>query len=170
MALVLKITFSSIALQREPAKQLSHPADRFFSSQLLGAIYTPVSTTFRVFAPTASGLKLRLYQSPIGGHARVVDMKKNDDGTWEATIDEDCLGLYYTYSASGEDPGFNPDRELIDPYARAVTSHNGRAIVVHDTTPIAPRPKFPPEEAIIYELHLRDFTIDPDSGIQRRGK
>src|SRR4030095_12204145 len=25
-------------------------------------------------------------------------------------------------------------------------------------------------ESVIYELHLRDFTIDPDSGVQRRGK
>src|SRR5207249_2931228 len=118
-------------------------------------------TTFRVFAPTASALQLRLYQSPIGGQAKVVEMKKNSDGTWEAGITGDCLGLYYTYTAAGEDPGFHPDRELIDPYARAVTSHNGRAIVVHDTTTVAPRPQFKPEEAIIYELHLRDFTIDP---------
>jgi len=61
-------------------------------------------------------------------------------------------------------------RELLDPYARAVTAHNGRSIVVHDETPVADRPTFPNSEAIIYETHIRDFTIDPDSGIQRRGK
>ena len=70
----------------------------------------------------------------------------------------------------GRDPRFDPMRELIDPYARAVTAHNGRSIVVHDETPVAERPTFPISEAIIYETHIRDFTIDPDSGIQRRGK
>ena len=35
---------------------------------------------------------------------------------------------------------------------------------------MAERPHFLPSEAIIYEMHIRDFTIDPDSGIQRRGK
>ncbi|KAF0248211.1 MAG: pullulanase [bacterium] len=59
---------------------------------------------------------------------------------------------------------------MIDPYARAVTAHNGRAIVVFDEFPIFPRPKFSPSDAIIYELHIRDFTIDPYSSIQKRGK
>ena len=82
----------------------------------------------------------------------------------------DWLGIYYTYTATGHDSRFDDTRELIDPYARAVTAHNGRAIVVHDETPVADRPSFPISEAIIYETHIRDFTIDPDSGIQRRGK
>ncbi|MGH9846981.1 MAG: type I pullulanase, partial [Blastocatellia bacterium] len=82
----------------------------------------------------------------------------------------DWRGIYYTYTAAGHDPRFNPARELIDPYARAVTAHNGRGIVVHDETPVADRPSFPISEAVIYEMHIRDFTIDPDSGIQRRGK
>ncbi|HYE72529.1 MAG TPA: type I pullulanase, partial [Blastocatellia bacterium] len=48
--------------------------------------------------------------------------------------------------------------------------HKGRSIVVHDTTPVHDRPAFPLADAVIYEMHIRDFTIDPDSGIQRRGK
>jgi pullulanase len=70
----------------------------------------------------------------------------------------------------GEDSRFDASRELLDPYAKAVTAHDGRSIVVHDETTIADRPTFPISEAVIYEMHLRDFTIDPDSGIQRRGK
>ena len=47
--------------------QLSHPADNIFSTEPLGAIYTPEQTTFRVWAPTAGKVTLKLYDSPSGG-------------------------------------------------------------------------------------------------------
>jgi pullulanase len=152
------------------SNQLSHPADYLVSIQPLGAIYTPEKTIFRVWAPTAHRVTLRLYDGPTGGRPRLVAMTKHRDGRWSTTLLGDWKGIYYTYTAAGHDHRFDPTRELIDPYARAVTAHNGRAIVVHDETPVADRPTFPISEAIIYELHIRDFTIDPDSGIQRRGK
>ncbi|MEP7343402.1 MAG: type I pullulanase [Acidobacteriota bacterium] len=149
---------------------LSHPADGIVSEQALGAIYEPQKTTFRVWAPTANQVTLHLYEAPAGGRAKLVAMRKHEDGSWDTTILDDLLGRYYTYTATGDDPRFDPHRELVDPYATAVTNFDGRGIVVHDETPVADRPAFPMSEAIIYEMHLRDFTIDPDSGIQRRGK
>jgi pullulanase len=152
------------------SNQISHPADNICSTEALGAIYTPEKTTFRVWAPTAGKVTLKLYDSPSGGRPRLLSMSRHRDGTWSTMLLGDWRGVYYTYSASGRDPRFDLARELIDPYARAVTAHNGRAIVVHDETPVADRPTFPISEAVIYETHIRDFTIDPDSGIQRRGK
>ncbi|MBI1765126.1 MAG: type I pullulanase [Acidobacteria bacterium] len=149
---------------------LPHPADAFVSTQPLGALYTPLQTTFRVWAPTASEIKLHLYQAPAGGKANVIELFRHPDGAWDTTISGDLRGCYYTYTAAGADPRFNPQRELLDPYAQAVTGYDGRAIVVCDKTPVADRPTFPISEAVIYEAHLRDFTIDPDSGVQRRGK
>ncbi|MBI4853803.1 MAG: type I pullulanase [Acidobacteria bacterium] len=157
-------------IKLETNQQLSHPADKFICTQELGAIYSKSSTTFRVFAPTAEKLVLRLYQTPTKGNAEVFSMSKNNDGSWEVLVSKDCLGLYYTFTASGNDPGFDPNRELIDPFARAVTAHNGRAIVVYDDFKVSPRPQFPIADSIIYEMHIRDFTIDPDSTIQQRGK
>lgn len=149
---------------------LPHPADEVYSSQPLGALYSSTQTTFRVWAPTADKVTLNLYQSPTGGDAKYVSMNKLEDGCWETVIKGDQLGVYYTYSAAGKDARFDASRELLDPYAQAVTNHDGRSIVVHDETPVADRPNFPISEAVIYEMHIRDFTIDPDSGIQRRGK
>lgn len=150
--------------------QLSHPADSFFCNKPLGAIYSPTATIFRVFAPTANRVTLNLYQVPKAGQAERFPMTKNSDGSWEVTVSKDCLDLYYTLTAAGDDPGFHPEQELIDPYAQAVTAYDGRAIVVNDDLQISPRPNFPANDAIIYEMHIRDFTIDADSGIQRRGK
>jgi pullulanase len=152
------------------SNQLSHPADNIFSTEALGAIYKPEQTTFRVWAPTAGKVTLKLYDSPSGGRPRLLSMSRHRDGTWSTMLLGDWRGIYYAYSASGRDPRFDLARELIDPYARAVTAHNGRAIVVQDETPVADRPTFPISEAVIYEMHVRDFTVDPDSGVQRRGK
>lgn len=150
--------------------QATHPGDKFYSDQPLGAMYTPDSTTFRVFAPTASSLKLNMYTNPVGGEKRTLDLKRNADGTWEGNVPGDLKNSYYTYSAAGSDPGFHPERELPDPYGECVTACDGRTMIVSDQTPVAPRPTFAPQEAIIYEMHLRDFTADPDGGVQQRGK
>ena len=152
------------------AEVARHPADDFVCVQPLGAIYSKEYTIFRVWAPTANQITLHLYPAPTGDEAGRVALKKNEDGSWEAKIPGDLNGTYYTYTAEGDDPRFNPDRELLDPYARAVTAHDGRSIVVDDQTVIADRPNFSAHDAVIYEMHIRDFTIDPDSGIQRRGK
>lgn len=160
----------TIASQYHFSNQLPHPADQVFSTRELGVIYSPEQTVFRVWAPTASRLTLNLYESPSGGVPNRVEMRRLDDGCWEATVVGDWKGIYYTFIAEGEDARFDRERELLDPYARCVTGHHGRAIVVDDQTSVADRPAFPVSEAIIYEMHLRDFTIDPDSGIQRRGK
>ena len=168
--LALFLVFTPSVIYPQTNQQLSHPADKFVCTQQLGAIYTTQATTFRVFAPTAEKVVLHLYQTPIKGNAELFPMSKNQDGSWEVLVSRDCLGLYYTFTASGSDPGFDPKRELMDPYAHAVSAYNGRAIVVYDDFKVSPRPQFPLADSIIYEMHIRDFTIDPDSSIQQRGK
>jgi pullulanase len=164
------MTTAELSARTNSGAQQTHPADGIFSTEPLGALYTPEQTVIRVWAPTASRVRLRLYESPAGGQAKLVALSKHRDGTWDTTLLGDWAGAYYTFCAEGHDPRFDPTRELIDPYARAVTAHDGRAIIVSDRTPIADRPTFPQSEAIIYEMHIRDYTIDPDSGVQRRGK
>jgi len=153
------------------AGQLPHPADGIISNRQLGVFLAEGRTIFRLWAPTATRVLLNLYPAPIGGTPRHVAMERFDDGCWEASEPGNLAGIWYTYSADGDDPRFDPERELLDPYARCVTAHAGRGmVVIADQTRVAPRPDFPLSEAIIYEVHLRDFTIDPDSGIQRRGR
>ncbi|MCK4547810.1 MAG: type I pullulanase [Candidatus Eisenbacteria sp.] len=145
-------------------------SEAYVSDVPLGAIYSPEKTVFRVFAPTAASVTLLVYDAPRGGTARETAMRPAGKGVWEARIDDDLRGRYYMLKADGSDPRFRPDRELIDPYSRCNTAHDGRGMIIDDHTPVADRPDFPIEEAVIYELHVRDFTIDPESGIQNRGK
>ncbi len=140
------------------------------SEKELGAIYSPEKTIFRVFAPSAISVKVALYDLPEGGTPRIVPMDYTEGGVWEAVVEGDLKDKYYTLRVGGNDPQFNENRELIDPYSRCNTAHNGRGMVIDDHTPIADSPHFDISQAIIYEIHVRDFTIDENSGITHRGK
>lgn len=140
--------------------------DSYFDGRPLGALYRESATVFRTFAPTATNLQVRLYDLPQGGESRAVSMKKNENGVWSATVEENLRGRYYTYLSEGPEGDF----EIIDPYSRSNTAHNGRGMITHDVTPIHPAPSFPANDAVIYEVHIRDLTIDPNGNIAMKGK
>ncbi len=142
----------------------------FYSDKTLGATYTPQGTTFRVFSPTASGITVLLYDKPVGGIGEEFGMQYSGNGIWETSVARDLRGRYYTLKASGLDPRFDPARQVIDPYSKCNTAHDGRGMIIDDRTPVAESPHFDMSEAIIYELHVRDFTIDENSGIKNKGK
>jgi pullulanase len=142
----------------------------FYSDKALGAIYSAEGTVFRVFAPTASVVMVVLYDEPTGGTGKEYVMQYSENGVWELTLTGDLKGRYYTLKASGADPRFDRAREVIDPYSRCNTAHDGRGMIIDDQTRVADSPAFDVGEAIIYELHVRDFTIDEKSGITAGGK
>lgn len=136
----------------------------------LGIDYSSEKTLFRVYAPGARKVKLNIYDNPNNGQAKIYQLEKSKNGIWKIEIAQDLRDKYYTYQVDGPDPYYNFDKELIDPYARATTSHNGRGIIKEDDTKIHPGPKFSIDQAIIYEMHIRDFTIDRSSGAKIKGK
>ncbi len=140
----------------------------FYSDKDLGAVYTPQSTTIRVFAPTATSVQALFYAYQQGGRSKAYDMKYAGNGIWEVTVPGDAKGTYYTVKAVGWDPGLG--REVIEPYSKCNSSHSGRGFIFTDETPIADPPSFDVSEAIIYEIHVRDFTIDERSGVRSKGK
>ncbi|OGH62843.1 MAG: type I pullulanase [Candidatus Lindowbacteria bacterium RIFCSPLOWO2_12_FULL_62_27] len=149
-----------------PGKILDDPS--FYSDVELGAIWSDARTVFRTFAPTALEVSVRLYEAPTGGAPKEFAMERIGHGIWEASVEGDMRNVYYKFHTRLSDGEF----EVVDPYSRSNTAHNGRCMVVADATPVAPPPAFAPEDAIIYELHIRDFTIDPAAGVstQHRGK
>lgn len=69
----------------------------FFYSGRLGAVYTPGATAFRVWAPAAESVLLRLYREGAGGSpAREVALKRSERGVWDLTVPGDLDGVYYT--------------------------------------------------------------------------
>ncbi len=145
----------------------------FYPGDDLGAVYTKESTTFRVFAPTALGVSVALYSSADAAVCYGIEMAPDCDGTWLATVPGDLAGMCYMYRV---DLG-GAVNEAVDPYARALTANGVRGVIV-DLDATNPegwerdvRPPFAaPTDAIIYEAHVRDFTISPDANVRYPGK
>ncbi len=143
----------------------------------LGATWTAEKTAFRLWAPTATAVKVNLYQSGTEGTddlIQQVEMTPDVNGTWVATVEGDLNGTYYTYSVDVD----GTTREACDPYARATGVNGKRAMVIdldstdpegweNDTDPHAGNSI---TDAVIYELHVRDLSIDESSGIVNKGK
>ena len=136
----------------------------------LGVRISPSSCSFRVWAPSARSVDLLLFQS---GHRQetpvVVPMAAGAKGTWTAKVKGNLLNQYYRYRLVH--PGQSTPVEAVDPYAAATGANGERAMILdlRDTDPPGwtrdAKPPFgEPVDAIVYELHVRDFTIHPSSG------
>ncbi len=144
----------------------------------LGATYSVAKTDFRVWAPTASEVEIATYSSATVGadQAVVTSMTKSVNGTWIASLTGDKNGLIYNYRVT---VGGNTE-EAVDPYARSVTMNGNRGVVLDlsKTNPAGwatqAKPAFSGKatDAVMYELHVRDASSDPSSGVSaaKRGK
>ena len=156
-----------VAVGGQEIFELYYPGDD------LGAVYSPDSTAFRVFAPTALGVSVMLYSSRQSAAGWEVPMSPDCDGTWLAVVFGDLAGICYTYRV------FHGGcvKEAVDPYARALTVNGGRGVVIDpaSTDPEgwagdARPPLAAATDAVVYEVHVRDFSISPDSETQHRGR
>ncbi|MCR5322583.1 MAG: type I pullulanase [Lachnospiraceae bacterium] len=143
----------------------------------LGYVYAKDKTTFRVWAPTAEEMYLNRYASGTNGRSDLIEkleMKADVNGTWVTTVSGDLNGTYYTFTAVIDGRNF----ESCDPYARSTGINGKRAMVLDldatdpdgwasDRNPNAGKSV---NDAVIYELHIRDFSVDENSGIDNKGK
>ena len=148
-----------------------------YSGRDLGAVWSPNETVFKLWAPTADAVYLHLYHS---GNAENQDliakipMLKSENGTWVHTAEGDLNGIYYTFSVTVGDY----TAEACDPYAKTTGVNGMRAMVIDmsSTNPEGweqdkdPNAHLNFTDAVIYELHVRDLSIDPTSGIRNKGK
>jgi len=136
----------------------------------LGVTYTKTSTKLRVWAPTAKAVSVVTYKEPDAPYSSGVLTKMTYDtkGTWVATLKGDQNGTVFNYRVSVNDTL----NEAVDPYVRATTVNGTRGVIVNlDATDpkgwSTSKPKFSgkPTDAVIYELHVRDLSMDTSSGI-----
>lgn len=163
----------------------------------LGAVCTVSGTNFKVWAPFAEKVELNIYGENgeglnscdagdksckssdgenlcgTGGKPCVVEMKKGERCVWHSFIEGDLHGRYYDYTIYGNDETVR----TADPYAVGCGCNGSPSMVVdlartdpegfkEDIAPVRP------VENIIYELHIKDFSYDSDSGVPKeyRGK
>ncbi len=121
------------------------------------------STEFKVWAPTASKVKLNLFETGDGGQAfKVLNMELGEKGVWSLKVPDVGHGTYYTYSvttAVGE-------QEAVDPYAKSAGVNGNRGMVI-DLSLTNPKDWGNVDyidtvtrytDAVIWEIHVRDFS------------
>ena len=157
----------------------------------LGALYSPEKTVFKVWSPTATEVTLNRYATGSDyedgakklGEVKMEKLMDGDKwtGVWTATVEGDIVNTYYTYSITSTHPygGEVQTAETQDVYSQA-TGVNGRRSMVVDLDKTDPAGWDSDKhilldqntDSYVWELHVKDFSWDPDSGVsdQNRGK
>lgn len=147
---------------------------QFYTDLPLGAFCSPGHTVLRLWAPTASSVQLRLYDNGVfGGCLETIWMTREERGIWSYETPRNLDGVYYDFDVTVD--GIR--RRTADPYAKAcgLNGHRSMILDLRHTDPPGWEQDHAParqSEDIIYELHIKDFTWDPSSGVspRHRGK
>ena len=139
----------------------------------LGAVYTREKTEFCVWSPKADGVTLNLYRDSVCKIPYGTEEMKSENGVWTVEVSGDLHGVYYTYSMNFD----GEISETIDIYAQSAGANGKRGMVV-DMSRVNPEgwencgyvTLENPVDAVLYELHVRDFSIDGSGGFRNRGK
>lgn len=141
----------------------------------LELIYSPQSSTFRIWSPAATQVKLLLYNDGHeGGAYQTLDMKRAEQGTWKLKVKENLKGKFYTFQVRMGDKWMD---ETPGMWVKA-TGVNGKRAAIIDFAETNPEgwenDARPPlknfTDIILYEVHVRDFSVSPTSGIKNKGK
>ena len=163
-----KQTVVNTALYRLNYKWID--SEYYYDGDDLGAVIHHDKTVFKTWAPFATAVYLNLYLDGTGDNRiESLPMEQLDKGVWYVELLRNCDGEFYTYTFE-----YNHKRleETIDIYAKACGVNGDRGAVVDfsttnpkgwDDTP-SPECKNPCD-AVIYECHVRDFSIDESSGV-----
>lgn len=143
------------------------------NSPINEADYSPVSTTFRVWAPAAKKAWVSVSENKQGASEHLTKMKLQANGLWTVTIHGDMLGKLYRFEILNG----KVKESTVGIFAKALTANGERAAIV-DMSKTDPtgwsadvRPSLAkPSDLTVYELHYRDMSMHPSSGMTHQGK
>lgn len=129
----------------------------------LGYRYSPEATVFRTWSPVSDAVEVLVYADAEAQEpAAVAPMKPAGKGVWEVTLPGDFDGSVYRlrFTSYGE------QRVVPDIHAFAATADSSRSVVLDldRLTPDGWAADAPPRvvrktDEVIYEIHVRDFSI-----------
>ena len=138
--------------------------------------YTKDVSSFKLNAPSkAKSVKVYIYNKGVGGEVlKTVKMKRTGADQWTADIPGDLKGMFYTFQVQ---TGKKAMQETPGVFAKAVAVNGRRAAIVdmgetnpegwdNDRRPLTKSPV----DLVIYEMHHRDFSTSPTSGLKNKGK
>ncbi len=148
----------------------------------LGVEFSAGSPTLRIWAPTARSVTLELFADSRSRVAERLPLSLDaTTGVWSISGNADWKGKFYLYEVEVYVPATGQiERNLVtDPYAISLSTNSLRSQIVDLDDPalqpagwadLAKPPLEAPEDSVIYELHIRDFSAnDPSLPAERRG-
>lgn len=132
-------------------------------------------THWRLWSPEAEAVKVTVYPSGLNTPPiETIDMTRGENGTWTASSPTRLYGKFYTFTIK---QGGKWLKETPGVWAKAVGTNGERAAIIDfsTTNPEGWASDHGPAiknitDAVIYEMHHRDFSVDPSSGIANKGK
>ena len=137
-------------------------------------LYSSSKTQFSFWSDQAEQMEVLIYDEANATECETIALKKGDNDFWTAKVKGDLAGKFYTVRSfqngewGQESPGI---------FAKAVSVNGQRAAIIDlkQTNPEGwakdQRPAMPdPTDIVVYETHLRDFTMSPNSGVEHKGK
>ena len=135
----------------------------------LGATYSKNETTFKVFAPNRDKIDLVITDDYKKVRRDIYPMVKDEMGIFTVSLKGNYDEYFYNYIVEDK-------YEVTDPYAvsASINSMYSAVIDLGDTNPEgfkeSKHPDIKENEAIIYELSVKNYTADESSGVYNRGK
>lgn len=138
--------------------------------------YSPSATRFALCQSKAEEARVYIYNEGLGGKAsEVLPLQKDvHTGTWALTVPGDLKGKFYTFQVK-VDGKWREECQGIDARAVGINGQRGAIIDMRDTNPAGWESDRAPvfcgqQNAVIYEMHHRDFSFHATSGIRHAGK
>ena len=169
----------AVGEKNETTVKYAHELDaQAYTGKDLGATYTKEATVFKVWAPSASGVAVKLYATGSSEEAgaqalSTTIMQKGTNGVWSARVNGDKKNCYYTYLVTVN----GVTRETADIYAKAAGVNGNRSMIVDlaETDPEGWKNDKhvlydDPTDAIVWEVHIKDFSSSEVSGISLKHK
>jgi len=137
-------------------------------------IYSSQQTKFAFWSNVAEQMEVHLYADATTEDFKTVALQKGENDFWTACVKGDLAGKFYTVR-SFQNGEWAPEATGI--FAKAVGVNGQRAAII-DLKATNPegwcrdiRPAMPDmTDIVVYETHLRDFTMSPNSGVENKGK
>lgn len=142
----------------------------------LGVVYSREKTTIKLWSPNVEEAKINLYKQGNGGEPIAVKSLNYElkTGVWQIVLNGNYHNTYYTLQIKNKGTW---SKEMPDPYAKGVGVNGNRGLIFDpkQTNPSDWQTDEQPllksaSDIVLYEAHVRDFSIDPSSGIKNKGK
>jgi pullulanase len=156
----------------DPGKFETYPV---YNGNDLGVTWSPEKTRFKIWAPTAAKVEVRIFDAGIGGNElSKLELKPANDGVWSGELKGDFLNKFYSFQVKVNGKWLNqvPGPDAI---GVGVNGMRGQVVDLKATNPQGWDNDTRPElksfnDIILYETHIRDFSVHPKADFKYKGK